>query len=160
MELFYFDLDGKISGVEQFQRDLDGQTTTIESAGIFEPGEENELNGKPFVLADDKYMEIVQKSTDAYNARDWEAMSALYTDEFNERMGNNLKDYFENFVEKLNMDIYSMLPVKIEGSDWTRVLTWATEDRLDQDGSKEKSKFVRNLLRFSRRKAWRVESMV
>ena len=138
VELFYFDLDGKISGVEQFQRDLDGQTTTIESAGIFEPGEENQLNGKPFVLADDKYMEIVQKSTDAYNARDWEAMSALYTDEFNEGMGNNLKDYFENFVEKLNMDIYSMLPVKIEGSDWTRVLTWATEDRLDQDGSKER----------------------
>ena len=80
-------------------------------------------------------MELVQKSTDAYNARDWEAMSALYTDDFNERMGNNLEDYFENFVEKLNMDIYSMLPVKIEGSDWTRVLTWATEDRLDQDGS-------------------------
>ena len=111
----------------------------VESAGIITfQNDDNELNGNPYVLSDDEAMELVQKSTDAYNARDWEAMSALYTDDFNERMGNNLEDYFENFVEKLNMDIYSMLPVKIEGSDWTRVLTWATEDRLDQDGSKER----------------------
>ncbi len=111
----------------------------VESAGIITfQNDDNELNGNPYVLSNDEAMELVQKSTDAYNARDWEAMSELYTDEFKERMGNNLEDYFENFVEKLNMDIYSMLPVKVEGSDWTRVLTWATEDRLDQDGSKER----------------------
>ena len=32
----------------------------VESAGKFFPGEENELNGNAYVLADDKYMDIVQ----------------------------------------------------------------------------------------------------
>ena len=51
----------------------------VESAGKFFPGEENELNGNAYVLADDKYMDIVQQSTDAYNNRDWDAMKSLYT---------------------------------------------------------------------------------
>ena len=54
----------------------------VESVGKFEPGEDNELNGSAYVLADDKYMDIVQQSTDAYNARDWNAMKSLYRDEF------------------------------------------------------------------------------
>ena len=55
----------------------------VESAGIITfQNNDNELNGNPYVLSDNEAMELVQKSTDAYNARDWEAMSALYTDEF------------------------------------------------------------------------------
>ena len=119
------------------------QTTTVnyegvETAGKFEPGEENELNGNSYVLADDKYMDIVQQSTDAYNARDWDAMKSLYRDEFVENSAEAMTNYFDNEVETLNMDIYSMLPVKIQGSDITRVLTWATEDRLFQNGQKER----------------------
>ena len=119
------------------------QSTTVnyegvETAGKFEPGEENELNGNSYVLADDKYMDIVQQSTDAYNARDWDAMKSLYRDEFVENSAEAMTNYFDNEVETLNMDIYSMLPVKIQGSDITRVLTWATEDRLFQNGQKER----------------------
>jgi hypothetical protein len=108
------------------------------SAGKFMPGEDNELNGNAYVLADDKSMDTVQASTDAYNARDWDAMKALYKDDFVENSAEGMTEYFDNEVETLNMDIYAMLPVKIEGSDITRVLTWATEDRTFQNGSKER----------------------
>ena len=96
------------------------QSTTVnyegvESAGKFEPGEDNELNGSAYVLADDKYMDIVQQSTDAYNARDWNAMKSLYRDEFVENMSEGMTEYFDNEVETLNMDIFAMLPVKLKG---------------------------------------------
>ena len=110
----------------------------VESAGKILFADDNELSGNPYVLADDKYMDIIQKSTDAYNNRDWNAMKSLYRDEFVENSAENMINYFENEVETLNMDIYSMLPVRIEGSDITRVLTWATEDRLFQNGQKER----------------------
>ena len=102
----------------------------VDAAGKFFPGEENELNGNAYVLADDSAMDIVQQSTDAYNARDWDAMKVLYTDEFVENASEGMTEYFDNEVETLNMDITAMLPVKIKGSDITRVLTWAVEDRL------------------------------
>ena len=119
------------------------QSTTVnyegvESAGKFEPGEDNELNGSAYVLADDKYMDIVQQSTDAYNARDWNAMKSLYRDEFVENMSEGMTEYFDNEVETLNMDIFAMLPVKLKGDDITRVLTWSVEDRLFQNGQKER----------------------
>ena len=103
------------------------QSTTVnyegvESAGKFEPGEDNELNGSAYVLADDKYMDIVQQSTDAYNARDWNAMKSLYRDEFVENMSEGMTEYFDNEVETLNMDIFAMLPVKLKGDDITCLL--------------------------------------
>ncbi len=110
----------------------------VDAAGKFFPGEENELNGNAYVLADDSAMDIVQKSTDAYNARDWDSMKALYTDDFVENSSEGMTEYFDNEVETLNMDITAMLPVKIKGSDITRVLTWAVEDRLFQNGQKER----------------------
>ncbi|RPF73950.1 MAG: nuclear transport factor 2 family protein [Rickettsiales bacterium TMED289] len=110
----------------------------VESAGKFFPGEENELNGNAFVLADDKYMDIVQESTDAYNNRDWDSMKSLYRDEFVENSAEGMTNYFENEVESLDMNITAMLPVKIKGSDVTRVLTWAVEDRQFKNGQKER----------------------
>jgi hypothetical protein len=110
----------------------------VESAGKFFPGEENELNGNAYVLADDKYMDIVQQSTDAYNNRDWNAMKSLYRDEFVEDSAEGMTNYFENEVESLDMNITAMLPVKIKGSDVTRVLTWAVEDRQFKNGQKER----------------------
>ena len=68
----------------------------VESAGKFFPGEENELNGNAYVLADDKYMDIVQQSTDAYNNRDWDAMKSLYRDDFVENSAENMTNYFDN----------------------------------------------------------------
>ena len=60
-------------------------------------------------------------------------MKALYTDDFVENSSEGMTEYFDNEVETLNMDITAMLPVKIKGSDITRVLTWAVEDRLFQN---------------------------
>ena len=110
----------------------------VESAGKFFPGKENELNGNAYVLADDKYMDIVQQSTDAYNNRDWDAMKSLYRDDFVENSAENMTNYFENEVESLDTNITAMLPVKIKGSDITRVLTWAVEDRQFKNGQKER----------------------
>jgi hypothetical protein len=110
----------------------------VESAGKFFPGEENELNGNAYVLADDKYMDIVQQSTNAYNNRDWNAMKSLYRDDFVENSAEGMTNYFENEVESLDMNITAMLPVKIKGSDVTRVLTWAVEDRQFKNGQKER----------------------
>ena len=39
--------------------------------------ENNELNGNAYVLADDKYVDIVM-DPDAYYARDWMQMKSLY----------------------------------------------------------------------------------
>ena len=49
-----------------------------------------------------------------------------------------MTEYFDNEVETLNMDIFAMLPVKLKGDDITRVLTWSVEDRLFQNGQKER----------------------
>ena len=65
-------------------------------------------------------------------------MKSLYRDEFVENMSEGMTEYFDNEVETLNMDIFAMLPVKLEGDDITRVLTWSVEDRLFQNGQKER----------------------
>ena len=127
------------------------QSTTVnyegvESAGKFEPGEDNELNGSAYVLADDKYMDIVQQSTDAYNARDWNAMKSLYRDEFVENMSEGMTEYFDNEVETLNMDIFAMLPVKLKGDDITRVLTWSVEDRYFKMDKKKDIIFLKSTI--------------
>jgi hypothetical protein len=118
----------------------------VDSAGKFFPGEENELNGNAYVLADDSAMDVVQKSTDAYNARDWDAMKSLYRDEFVENMSEGMTEYFDNEVETLNMDIFAMLPVKLKGDDITRVLTWSVEDRLFQNGQKERYNLLKYIM--------------
>ena len=69
----------------------------VESAGIITfQNNDNELDGNPYVLSDNEAMELVQKSTDAYNARDWEAMSALYTDEFKEKLITTISPDIKN----------------------------------------------------------------
>ena len=65
-------------------------------------------------------------------------MKSLYRDEFVENMSEGMTEYFDNEVETLNMDIFAMLPVKLKGDDITRVLTWSVEDRLFQNGQKER----------------------
>ena len=82
----------------------------VNSSGKFMPGGDNELNGNAYVLADDKYMDLVQKSTDAYNAKDWDAMKALYTDEFVEWGDGNMQEYFDE-MDTIDMKIFAMVPM-------------------------------------------------
>ena len=109
----------------------------IESSGKFMPGEDNELNGNAYVLADDKYMDLVQASTDAYNAKDWNAMKALYNDMFVEWGDENMTKYFDE-MESVDMNISAMVPIHLKGDDKKMVLTWSTENRKWKNGSKER----------------------
>lgn len=117
------------------------QVTTyegVESAGIFDPlNEGNELAGNTYVLADNQYMDLVSNSTQAYNALDWESMKALYNEDFKTWGDENMPDYFES-MDSLNMDIFAMIPVHLQGDDRTMVLTWSREDRKWKNGSKER----------------------
>ena len=109
----------------------------IESSGKFMPGEDNELNGNAYVLADDKYMDLVQKSTNAYNAKDWDAMKALYNDKFAEWGDENIPKYFDE-MESVDMNISAMVPIHLKGDDKKMVFTWSTEDRKWKNGSKKR----------------------
>lgn len=114
-----------------------GNYESVESSGKFIPGEDNELNGNAYVLANDKYMDLVQASTDAYNAKDWEAMKALYNDKFVEGYDEAMPKYFEE-MESLDMNIFAMIPIQLKGDDKKMVLTWSTENRKWKNGSKER----------------------
>ena len=109
----------------------------IESSGKFMPGEDNELNGNAYVLADDKYMDLVQKSTNAYNAKDWDAMKVLYNDKFTEWGDENIPKYFDE-MESVDMNISAMVPIHLKGDDKKMVFTWSTEDRKWKNGSKKR----------------------
>jgi hypothetical protein len=109
----------------------------VGSSGKFMPGGDNKLNGNAYVLADDKYMDLVQTSTDAYNAKDWDAMKALYTDDFVEWGKESMPKYFEE-IDSLDMDIFAMVPVHLKGDDKKMVFTWSTETRKWKNGSKER----------------------
>ena len=117
-------------------------TTTVDydgvaSSGKFMPGDDNKLNGNSYVLADDKYMDLVQASTDAYNAKDWDKMKSLYNDDFAEWGDENMPKYFDE-MESLNMKIFAMLPIHLKGDDKKMVFTWSSEDRKWKNGAKEK----------------------
>ena len=109
----------------------------VNSSGKFMPGGDNELNGNAYVLADDKYMDLVQKSTNAYNAKDWDAMKALYTDEFVEWGDENMQEYFDE-MDTIDMKIFAMVPMHLKGDDKKMVFTWSTETRKWKNGSKER----------------------
>ena len=109
----------------------------VDSSGKFMPGGDNKLNGNAYVLADDKYMDLVQKSTDAYNAKDWDAMKVLYTDEFVEWGEENMPEYFDE-MDSIDMNIFAMVPMHLKGDDKKMVFTWSTETRKWKNGSRER----------------------
>jgi hypothetical protein len=82
-------------------------------------------------------MDLVQASTDAYNAKDWNAMKALYNDEFVEWGDENMTKYF-SLLESVDMNISAMVPIHLKGDDKKMVLTWSTENRKWKNGSKER----------------------
>ena len=117
------------------------QVTTyegVESAGVFQPlNEGNELAGNAYVLADNQYMDLVTTSTSAYNAKDSESMRALYNDDFKSWGDESMPAYFES-MSSLNMDIFAMIPIHLQGDERKMVLTWSREDRNWKNGSKER----------------------
>ena len=82
-------------------------------------------------------MDLVQKSTDAYNAKDWDAMKVLYTDDFVEWGEENMPEYFDE-MDSIDMNIFAMVPMHLKGDDKKMVFTWSTETRKWKNGSRER----------------------
>ena len=107
---------------------------TAQTAGVFLG--EGENNGKSFAIGNDASVETVKKIAKDYSAKDVAAMMSNYTKEFSEKAMGWSTDWLGS-METITMDPYMIVPVKMEGSENTMVLTWSTEDRDFKDGSKE-----------------------
>ena len=107
---------------------------TAQTAGIFLGESEN--NGKSFSIGSDASVEAIQKTAKDYNSKDVAALLTNYTEEFSEKAKDWSTEWLGS-METITMDPYMIIPVKMEGSENTMVLTWSTEDRDFKDGSKE-----------------------
>ncbi len=107
---------------------------TAQTAGVFLG--EGEDNGKSFTIGSDASVEAIQKTAKDYNSKDVAALMTNYTKEFSEKAMDWSVDWLGS-METITMDPYMIVPVKMEGSENTMVLTWSTEDRDFKDGSKE-----------------------
>ena len=107
---------------------------TAQTAGVFLG--EGEDNGKSFTIGSDASVEVIQKTVKDYNSKDVASFLTNYTKEFSEKAAEWSTDWLGS-METITMDPYMIVPVKMEGSENTMVLTWSTEDRDFKDGSKE-----------------------
>ena len=107
---------------------------TAQTAGVFLG--EGEDNGKSFTIGSNASVEAIQKTAKDYNSKDVAALMTNYTKEFSEKAMDWSVDWLGS-METITMDPYMIVPVKMEGSENTMVLTWSTEDREFKDGSKE-----------------------
>jgi len=106
-----------------------------QSAGIFSGTGEN--NGKSFSMGTDAATATVQKIAKAYSAKDVNLLMTNYSEEFAKNAYEGNKKWLESMTT-IVMDPYMIIPVKMEGSEDTMVLTWSVEDRNSANGSKEK----------------------
>lgn len=107
---------------------------SAQSGGVFLG--EGENKGKSFTIGSDESVATVLKIAKDYSAKDATAMMTNYTEEFSEKaLGWSTK--FLGSMETITMDPYLIIPVKMEGSEDTMVLTWSVENRNFKDGSIE-----------------------
>jgi hypothetical protein len=112
-----------------------GLISSCQTAGVFLG--EGENNGKKFSIGSDKSVDVVLDIAKQYSAQQPELMMANYSEEFAERASGWTANWLGS-MESITMDPYMIVPVKMEGSDNTMVLTWSVEDRHSKNGSKEK----------------------
>ena len=89
---------------------------------------EGENNGKKYVLGNDTAVNVVLNVAKHYSAKDTDEMFKYYSKEFTEKYYENNKKWLDS-MESISMKPYVIVPVKIEGSDETKVLTWSVEER-------------------------------
>jgi len=107
---------------------------TAQTAGVFLG--EGEDNGKSFTIGSDASVETVKTIAKDYSSKDATALLSSYTKEFSDRAMDWSTKWLGS-METITMNPYMIIPVKMEGSENTMVLTWSTEDRDFKDGSKE-----------------------
>ncbi len=102
---------------------------------------EGENNGKKYVLGNDDAVTAVLNIAKHYSAKDVDEMFKHYSKEFTEKNYDNNKRWLDS-MESISMKPYAIIPVKIEGSDKTQVLTWSVEERNWKNGSKQKQNLM------------------
>ncbi len=116
----------------------------VESAGRNMPfnGDENELNGKAYVLASDDYMEKALALTDAYSNLDKELFSSLVTEEM-KPFADQMDDQ-----ESYSWKPWAMVPLRMIDDNGAFVVSWSYDQSVQDNGSKAATHYI-DILRFN-----------
>jgi len=93
--------------------------------------------GKAFQLGSEKSSQIVLDAVKAYNSNSSAAEMALWTEEM-QKTGGDFNRKWHSSMNSLNDVPISILPIKVQGSTDEIVLLQSVEDRVANDGSKQK----------------------
>ena len=115
----------------------------VESAGRNMPfnGDENELNGKAYVLASDDYMDKALALTDAYSNLDKELFSSLVTEEM-KPFADQMDDQ-----ESYSWKPWAMVPLRMVDDNGAFVVSWSYDTSVQNNGSKAATHYI-DILRF------------
>lgn len=116
----------------------------VESAGRNMPfnGDENELNGKAYVLASDDYMDKALALTDAYSNLDKELFSSLVTEEM-KPFADQMDDQ-----ESYSWKPWAMVPLRMIDDNGAFVVSWSYDTSVQDNGSKAATHYI-DVLRFN-----------
>tara|TARA_B100000927_G_scaffold184350_1_gene148462 strand:+ start:455 stop:1414 length:960 start_codon:yes stop_codon:yes gene_type:complete len=116
----------------------------VESAGRNMPfnGDENELNGKKYVLASDDYMDKALALTDAYSNLDKELFSSLVTEEM-KPFADQMDDQ-----ESYSWKPWAMVPLRMVDDNGAFVVSWSYDESVQDNGSKAATHYI-DVLRFN-----------
>jgi hypothetical protein len=93
--------------------------------------------GKVYQLGSEKSSQVVLDAVKAYNSNSSAAEMALWTEEM-QKMGGDFNRKWHSSMKSLNDVPISILPIKVQGSADEIVLLQSVEDRVANDGSKQK----------------------
>ena len=93
--------------------------------------------GKAFQLGSEKSSQVVLDAVKAYNSNSSAAEMALWTEEM-QKMGGDFNRKWHSSMKSLNDVPISILPIKVQGSTDEIVMLQSIEDRVANDGSKQK----------------------
>ncbi len=106
----------------------------IKKAGIHLGADEN--NGKPYVFGQQEAVNAVWDAARNYTLKDVDGMIENYSAAFGAQVIERNRKCL-NAMEQISMAPYRMIPVKIEDTEETLVLTWSVEERKWKNGSQQ-----------------------
>ncbi|MAJ52294.1 MAG: hypothetical protein CMB82_11890 [Flammeovirgaceae bacterium] len=106
----------------------------IKKAGIYLGADSNK--GKPYVFGQQEAVNSVMNVARNYTLKDVDGMIENYSRAFGAQVIEDNRKWL-NAMEQISMVPYRIIPVKIEDSNETLVLTWSVEDRKWKNGSKQ-----------------------
>lgn len=98
---------------------------------------DDEQKDNPYLLESDDYTKIMTDLVAAYNAKDYDQLMALYTDDYEEKNGESIKRTLDNYAN-VAWEPFVIIPVRVKGKENTQVLVWSNESREWKNGSKQK----------------------